>query len=72
MEWLGGAVLWMFFGLIWTIIIGGGVIALIVWLVIRLTRGSQGKQSALDLARTRYAKGEISREEFDQLKKDLQ
>jgi putative membrane protein len=51
----------------------GGLIALIVWGISRLTRHSRasGKESPLDIARERYARGEISREEFEQIKKDL-
>ena len=31
-----------------------------------------GKNRAVDIAKTRYAKGEISKEEYEQLKKDLE
>ena len=32
---------------------------------------SGGEQSPLDILKTRYAKGEISREEFERMKKDV-
>ncbi len=59
------------------IIFWGGIIALVVWLITRLTRGnisgggSREIRSPLDIAKERYAKGEITKEEFDQIKKDL-
>ncbi len=64
---------WMFFGGLWMLIFWGGLIALIIWGITKLSRrnGSTPKSNPLDIAKERYAKGEISREEFDQLKKDL-
>lgn len=64
---------WTVFGGIWMLIFWGGLIALIVWGISRLTgRGISGeKRNPLDIARERYARGEISREEFEQIKKDL-
>ena len=64
-PWLGG--LWMF-------IVGGGLIALIVWGVSRLTQQNSSainNSSALDTAKERYAKGEITKEEYIQYKQDL-
>lgn len=53
----------------------GGLIILVVWAILRLTRNHKtqapGKQDALAIARERYARGEITREQFEQLKKDL-
>ncbi len=51
----------------------GGLIALIVWGITKLTRRSDSapKRDPLGVAKERYAKGEISREEFEQIKKDL-
>ena len=64
---------WMAFGGAWMIIFWGGLIALIIWGITKLSgRGdSTPKRDSLDIAKERYAKGEISREEFEQLKKDL-
>jgi len=64
---------WMVFGGLWMLFFWGGLIALIVWGINRLTRHSRsnGKESPLDIARERYARGEISREEFEQIKKHL-
>ncbi len=64
---------WMALSGLWMLIFWGGLIALIVWGIYRLVgRGSYtSKHNPLDLARERYAKGEISREAFEQLKKDL-
>ena len=59
--------------ILWIVVFWGGLIALIVWGLKKLTeRGdSTTKRNPLDVAKERYAKGEISREEFEQLKKDL-
>ena len=61
---------WM---IVWMVVFWGGLIALIVWGIKKLTeRGnSTPKRRPLDIAKERYAKGEISREEFEQIKKDL-
>ncbi len=64
---------WMAFGGVWMAIFWGGIIDLIVWGVKKLTeRGSSTqKQNPLDIAKECYAKGEISKEEFEQIKKSL-
>jgi putative membrane protein len=70
-SWNGwGMGLMMFFGLIFW----GGIIALIIWAVNRMTRHehSQGeKPTPLEIARERYARGEITKEQYEQFKKDL-
>ena len=64
---------WMVFGGVWMVFFWGGLIALIVWGITKLSRrnGSTTKHDPLDIAKERYAKGEISAEEFDQIKKDI-
>jgi putative membrane protein len=66
----------MFFGG-WMMIFWVVIIALIVWGGIALIRrgtsasDTSQKHDPLDITRERYAKGEISKEEFEQIKKDL-
>ncbi len=71
MHWggFGWPVFGGFFGLIFLVLI----ILLIVWLARRSSGGIPGGgRSALDIARERYARGEISKAEFDEIKKNLQ
>ncbi|MEE8418611.1 MAG: SHOCT domain-containing protein [Dehalococcoidales bacterium] len=64
---------WMAFVFVFMVFFWGGLIALVVWGVKKLTgrNGSSSRQAPLDIAKERYAKGEISEEEFQRLKKDL-
>lgn len=69
--WDGG----MWFGWIfWLIIIG-----IIVWLLINRSGQFRNQnqinpnpESPLDILKKRYAKGEITKEQFEQMKKDLE
>ena len=72
-DWHNGMGLWMGFGSILFIIFWGAVVALIIWGISKATnRGKANvRRKPLDLAKERYAKGEISKEEFDNIKKDL-
>lgn len=53
------------------------IIAFIVFLVIRFTNENKSNrdigtgQSSLEVLKKRYAKGEISKDEFDRMKKDI-
>jgi len=75
--WHNGMGWWMVFGGICMLLFWGAIIALVVWGINRLTerRGSGSstgeRRDPLDIAKERYARGEISREEFEQIKKDL-
>lgn len=64
---------WMVFGGIWMLLFWGGIIALIVWGISKLTGHSCSSRSrySLEIAKERYAKGEISKAEFEQMRKDL-
>jgi len=53
--------------LIWT-----GIIFFVIWLTIQASgRLTSHPDSALDILKERYAKGEISKDEFEAKKKDL-
>ncbi len=65
--------------LFWVCIVGGAV-----WLVVTLARANQSysasrplvatgpmSQTPLDVLNARYAKGEITKEQFDEMKRDL-
>jgi putative membrane protein len=65
---------WMLLGGIGMFLLWGSVIALIVWGIIRFTRrdGTHIDNTPLELTKKRYARGEIDKEQFEQIKKDLQ
>ena len=71
-NWFWGGGVW--FGWIFWV----AIIALIIYLVVN--QGNKNKQinipphqdSPLDILKKRYAKGEITKEQFDQMKKDLE
>ena len=49
-----------------------GFVAVCFWFYRRLTRGDTANRlTPVEIARERYAKGEINKEQFEQIKKDL-
>lgn len=75
MMLFGGLLLLVF----WVLVIVG-----VVWLAVTLARGRptptaswphsgapQATSAPLDIMKTRYAKGEIAKEEFEQMRRDL-
>jgi len=72
--WMGAAMLFNFLvGLGLLALVVAGVIFAIRWLAgaSRESPGDGSKNDALEIVRTRYARGEISREEFDRLRREL-
>jgi putative membrane protein len=49
-----------------------GFVALCLWFYRKFTRGDKAnRQTPVEIASERYAKGEINKEQFEQIKKDL-
>ena len=71
----GGGFIWMIFIFIFVIAVIIGIILLIVWLVKRVssTGGTYKSESrnALEVLNQRYAKGEITKKEYETIKKDI-
>ncbi|MDE2019510.1 MAG: SHOCT domain-containing protein [Patescibacteria group bacterium] len=68
-PWSGLGVLW---GLLWFF--------LVIFVIVALVRGGRRwrryrdwlpEKTALDILKERYAKGELAREQFEQMKKDI-
>ncbi|MBI5446312.1 MAG: SHOCT domain-containing protein [Deltaproteobacteria bacterium] len=64
---------WLFMLLFWALVVFG-LIAAVRWLSSRSGGGGEGemRESALDILKKRYARGEISKEEFERMKRDLE
>jgi putative membrane protein len=65
LGWLGPILMIVF----WVLVIVG-LVFLIRWLFLRSAPPNQ-RNSALDILKVRYARGELSRKEFEQMKQDL-
>ena len=72
MEGMGfGSGYGMFFGMFFWVLILIGIVALVIW-AIQKSGGANvvaEKESALDILKKRYAKGEIDKEEFEERKR---
>lgn len=77
--WGGGWGMMGGFGAGWTMLVLMILVpVLVVWAIVALVRGSNGNtgqvgqsESAMDILKKRYARGEISKEEFEERKNNL-
>jgi putative membrane protein len=69
----GGMGIWIFFGLIFWIVLIAGIVLLVIWVVQRAAGGETSRigESSLEILKKRYARGEISKEEFEEKKRDI-
>ncbi len=63
--------LWMIFVFIFIAAVIAGAILLIVLLVKKTSRSAPDIDAPLGILKKRYAKGEITKKEFDTMKKDI-
>jgi putative membrane protein len=69
MHWSDGMGGWMM--ILWAVF-GIALVSVIVWGLMRAgSAGAQSRETAEDILRARYARGEISKEQFDQIREDL-
>jgi putative membrane protein len=68
-PWFGGGIFMMI--IFWALVIAGGVALFRVLVRGNRNGGTLPTNSALEILKQRYAKGEISREEFERMKQDL-
>lgn len=64
--WAGWASMGLMMAIFWV-----AVAALVIWIVRSTRPHSESGPTALDVARNRYARGEIGDEEFDRIKRGL-
>jgi len=72
-EYHGGLFSIVLMGLFWIAVIVA-ILFLIRWLFVSRPHGNRGAKptdSALEILKIRYAKGEINKEEFEEKRKDL-
>ncbi|KKW33138.1 MAG: hypothetical protein UY76_C0008G0011 [Candidatus Uhrbacteria bacterium GW2011_GWA2_52_8d] len=61
---------WIFMVLWWVLIIAG-IVALIKWFMTQSPGTGHHKQSSLEILKERYARGEVDKKEFEEMKKNL-
>lgn len=62
---------WGIIGFPMMILFWGAVIMIIIWAIRGSRNSNENGKSALDILKERYAKGEITKEEFESKKKDI-
>ncbi len=83
MMWGGYGWDWMmFFGIFMMVLFWGAIIALVVWGIRALSRGGTGpigptgptppRSRALDILQERFARGEITAEQYEEMRKRLE
>ena len=60
---------WIFMIIFWGLVVVG--LILLIRYLVRISKEGKVEESALDILKIRYARGEINKEEFEQKKKDL-
>src|SRR3989344_4038291 len=59
-----------FWNILWLIFLIG-IIVLIIWLIYNFTKKGKESETPIDILQKRYAKGDISKKQFEEMKKEL-
>ena len=68
---MGYGIMGMAHGLLWLVLIGLGIAVLVRWLRRDAGSSSALEESALDILKKRYARGEIEKQEYEEKRRDL-
>ncbi len=70
-TWGGSWWLWSIVGMLFWIALLAALILLIIWLYKKITGKATGNGSALEILKNRFAKGEITKKQFEDMKKEI-
>ncbi len=74
-RWFGFTPVWMVLMLVFWLLVIGGIVALVWWFVrpgrSTIVEGDRSTQRGLEVLHERYARGEITKEQYDQMKRDI-
>jgi len=59
-----------FWNILWMVFLIGAI-ALIIWLIYKFTKKREESETPISILQKRYAKGEISKKQFEEMKKEL-
>ncbi|MRR21205.1 SHOCT domain-containing protein [bacterium] len=64
---------WMLLGIVFWIFVITCVVLLVLWIVGKIGRGKHllGEDPALEILNKRYARGEVTKELYEEMKKDI-
>jgi putative membrane protein len=66
-----GMGLWLLLGMLILAVVIPGIVLLMVWFMQKTVGGAKSRDSSMEILKMRYARGEISREEFEEKKNDI-
>ena len=69
--WGGGGAWWGLLSFVFMVLVIGGTVVLVTWGVQQLGPRHHSDQP-LDVLKRRYARGEITREQFEQMRRDVE
>jgi putative membrane protein len=78
--WWGGMGVMMLIGMVFMVFFWGGIIFLVVWILRQYSAPGRHEPTTrtteaptpLEIAKQRYARGEITKEQYEQLKRDIE
>ena len=68
---MGYGIMGLAHGLLWLVLVGLGIAVLVRWLRSDARPTPAQEETALEILKKRYARGEIGKEEFEEKKRDL-